>query len=159
VGLAGDGGRRGLSRPGATGATGPTGSTGLLGPTGPTGPTGSTGPTGPSGQDGADGNDGPTGPTGPTGPDGPSAGITTDQVRVKTNSNANAPTSGIVASCDAGWIAVGGGGNATSTGEMRGSWPTLNGAAATADQVPNGWAAAAKSRSAVTVYAVCVKPS
>jgi hypothetical protein len=81
---------------------------------------------------------------------------------VITRSVTNAPLSGVFVRCPtaAPW-AIGGGGNATGTGELRFTAPALmtgatTGTIATTGQRPNGWAAAAKSASDVTVYAVCV---
>jgi hypothetical protein len=109
----------------ATGTQGPVGPAGPRGFPGPTGPQGPVGPAGAAGTKGAATSTGPAGPTGPTGPTGPAgprgaSGVATSSVVDGTAVNSIADpstgtTTSATASCPAGRVLLGGGGQVTRT--------------------------------------------
>ncbi len=126
-------GAPGASPQGGTGTVGGTGGTGLS-PVGPTGGGGVTGPQGspgtpglqgPQGLQGDEGIQGPVGPTGGTGGTGP-AGVVGNLLIVTGASSTvsgavlGANTAPVDASCPAGRVLIGGGGQTTHTGAARG---------------------------------------
>jgi hypothetical protein len=102
---------------GEPGSQGPQGDTGAVGPqglAGPKGDKGDLGPQGPGGSQGPQGPSGPQGPAGPQGPTGPAASPQTLDVKHVSAAgfhvNNNSTRTG-VASCPAGYRAMGGGFN------------------------------------------------
>ena len=126
-------GAQGVQQRGGTGGTGGTGpvGTGLLGVTGPTGGSGGTGspggtgPVGPQGLQGDEGIQGAVGVTGGTGGTGP-AGVVGNLLTVTgasatvSGATVGALTASVDASCPAGRVLIGGGGQTTHTGSARG---------------------------------------
>ena len=94
---------------GVTGAKGVTGTTGSKGPTGAKGPTGTTGPKGVTGAKGATGAKGPTGATGAATPT-----LVNGTKTTTTNPAVGTPVSA-TATCPAGKVLVGGGGQVTTS--------------------------------------------
>ena len=130
-----DGAASATGTTGANGATGTTGATGSAGPTGPqgetgsigaTGPTGSAGPAGPTGPQGNTGSIGPTGAPGSTGATG-STGAGAVVLAFTTSSAAANSTTGVLANCPSGLIAIGGGFNLSNdTLKVLSSQPFMN---------------------------------
>jgi hypothetical protein len=73
------------------------------GPVGPAGPAGTVGPAGPQGSAGA---------VGPVGPPGPAGGLSGVEVISQTTADDSQDLKGMLLSCPAGKVAVGGGGRA-----------------------------------------------
>ena len=133
VGLQGPTGAQGPSPQGGTGPKGgtggtgfsPPGATGVVGPTGGTGANGTQGFQGPQGVQGDEGIQGVAGPTGGTGPQGPAGAILGYETVVGASSTVSGAVLGTLtapvdASCPAGTVLVGGGGQTTHTGSARG---------------------------------------
>ena len=111
---------------GVTGSAGPTGPQGETGSIGATGPTGSAGPAGPTGPQGNTGSIGPTGAPGSTGATG-STGAGAVVLAFTTSSAAANSTTGVLANCPSGLIAIGGGFNLSNdTLKVLSSQPFMN---------------------------------
>jgi len=111
---------------GAPGATGPQGPAGVPGSHGTAGVPGSQGGSGPEGDPGPEGPAGAQGPAGDVGPEGPQGdpGPAGSQLvnGSPVTSTANAPRNTTVtatASCPAGTVLLGGGGQATTTASQK----------------------------------------
>lgn len=121
----------------------------LDGITGPQGPEGPVGPQGPEGPVGPQGPQGDPGPAGPAGADGASfASVTTRTATTPDGGNRT-----VQATCDAGEVAVGGGGWSNGTSNtLSGSRP----APATDGSTPNAWQATFENTENVkTAYVLC----
>lgn len=158
VGAAGARGSDGLPGPmglqGMPGLQGPQGVQGPVGPAGPPGPQGEPGSlglqgaTGAQGPAGPQGSQGPEGPQGPVGPSGASGSVTTYVVVVTSDGSGDGET----ALCEAGDVAIGGGGG-TST-QQAGGYIYRSAPTATQD----GWYVAMNGGASLTgfsVYAIC----
>lgn len=134
-------------------------------PTGPGGANGSVGPkgdTGPVGPRGEAGERGPAGSQGQTGPQGTAAAPRTFRVE-RASSTLTIPAGNVggtlTASCDAGEVATGGGGDSDGNGiDLRKSEPTPS----TDNAIPTGWEVDFINEATVTftdipirAYAIC----
>jgi hypothetical protein len=125
---------------------------------------GQKGQTGAQGLKGDTGSPGPTGSTGPQGPAGTNA-ATHAIVRTATTSVADTTTDVALAHCNAGEIAVGGGGSFENTDTkeaIQRTGPLVGGLIASAGSTPDGWFARGYNVSGapnnLTAFAICVSP-
>ena len=164
AGARGETGPQGIQ--GTAGPEGAAGPIGLTGPAGEPGPEGPAGPAGPQGEPGTQGEPGPQGPAGPQGPQGDRGPAGPTGSRIVVGAPATSASGAAIgtrvtatATCPAGTVLLGGGGNATST--------DASGRAVLVSSYPSGsdtWTAAAIVNDAklatgktisVTAYAVC----
>ncbi len=127
---------------------------------------GQKGKTGAQGLKGDTGAPGATGTTGPQGPAGTNAATHTI-VRTATTSVADKTSDVALAHCNAGEVAVGGGGGFTTTDPplkeaIQRTGPLVGGLVASAGQTPDGWFARGDNESGAAndlfAYAICVSP-
>lgn len=119
---------------------------------GPRGPQGPEGPQGPKGDQGDQGDQGERGPKGEQGP----AGVGTVDVVTATGANG---VKTVDVSCPADHQAISGGASATENKAISKSYPTTNGVASVAGDIPNGWFIRQEvgNGGAITAYVLCIE--
>jgi hypothetical protein len=140
----------------------------VQGPPGPQGPKGATGPKGAPGSAGPSGAPGSPGPSGPPGAPGTSGPVSGYQIIQNTGTStllvSNVWAQGFGATCPAGDVAVGGGGNAvvdtTATGDLQadlaGSYPASDTTWWANFSRPDGQPFSTTDQLEYDVYVVCV---
>lgn len=143
-----------LDLPGTVGPEGPRGPPGPAGAIGAVGPQGAQGPPGPSGPQGPSGRQGPAGPQGP-------AGATNVRVRSQIGLSQARLGGSVVASCEPGEVATGGGGHAGGEPEVNITQSTPYPVPAEGE-APTGWFVSFENPTttnrAIYVYVICAVP-